>query len=229
MRAEDFLQMKPQEVPEPDATRAVVRPQAVGAVADGWLDSAGERQGAQHVGLQPVRQNGSGHLAGLPGCEVALLPAGMASSGRHARPRGGERRHEVQPVQVAGCAAPRVAVRQRCPVPVLTRQDERWQAGEASIRAVLGRVRAYRRWCCPEADGEADGDAEGAGGGAGETVGRASEGQPLRKRRREEVCFVQAGPLPMTLQPCVGHLAVKFGRSLWCLRCFETPGGDFRA
>ena len=241
MRAEDFLQMKPQEVPEPDAARAAVL--ADEATEDGIHDLKPFGPWPAAGSMPPV----NGRVPGVWGCsrcgktaadtsrvcQAVRLPCGQpawqAAGDVHdlAEENGGTRCSRCR----LGVAPHHVwqSERQRCPVPVLTRQGERWQAGEASIRAVLGRVRAYRRWCCPEAAGEADGDAEGAGGGAGAAVGGASEGLPLRKRRREEVRFVQAEPLPMTLQPYVGHLAVKVGRSLWCLRCFETPGGDFRA
>ena len=45
--------------------------------------------------------------------------------------------------------------RQQCPVPVLSRDGVAWPAGEAGLRAVSGRIRAFRHFCCPEAGTEA--------------------------------------------------------------------------
>ena len=41
------------------------------------------------------------------------------------------------------------AAQASCPVPRLTREGLAWPEGEASVRAVLGRVKAWRRWCLP--------------------------------------------------------------------------------
>ena len=40
--------------------------------------------------------------------------------------------------------------RQGCPVPELTRAGIPWPAGEAGLREVLGRMRAFRHFCCPD-------------------------------------------------------------------------------
>jgi hypothetical protein len=44
--------------------------------------------------------------------------------------------------------------RQRCPVLALSLAGTAWLEGEASLRAVLGRIRAFRHYCCPEAPAE---------------------------------------------------------------------------
>jgi hypothetical protein len=40
--------------------------------------------------------------------------------------------------------------RQRCPVPALCVAGVAWPAGEAGLRSVFGRIRAFRHFCCPE-------------------------------------------------------------------------------
>jgi hypothetical protein len=47
------------------------------------------------------------------------------------------------------------ASRSKCPVLQLTLAGQPWHEGEASMRAVLGRLRGYRRWCEHSAVAEA--------------------------------------------------------------------------
>ena len=136
-------------------------------------------------------------------------------------------------------------------MPELTLAGIHWPAGEAGIREVLGRLRAFRHFCCP-----AEGDAEPAAAEALQRVAelgvaeRLSAGLgvagleprealvhrgvsvdavgPPWKRRRAEVSSVEIGPAPFALRPYVGHSAVFVGRSLWCLKCFEVPGRIFQ-
>ena len=49
---------------------------------------------------------------------------------------------EVRPQHAASAA------RATCPVPRLLRGVQPWPEGEASARAVLGRAKGFRRWCC---------------------------------------------------------------------------------
>ncbi len=40
------------------------------------------------------------------------------------------------------------AARSTCPVPTVVKEGQPWPEGEASIRADMGRVKGFRRWCC---------------------------------------------------------------------------------
>ena len=108
--------------------------------------------------------------------------------------------------------------KQLCLVPELHAEGARWSQGEASIRAVLGRIRAFRHYCKPPEVKPVPAEPVLVPAGA-----------PQRKRRRAEVGSVEAGPAPFALRPYLGHLVARVGRSLWCLNCFEVLGRDHLA
>jgi hypothetical protein len=124
--------------------------------------------------------------------------------------------------------------RQLCPVAELTRAGAHWPQGEAGLREVFGRLRAFRHFCCPaEVAAEPAEQLAPPAPAPGEPGGPASELERVhvpcaeslqRKRRRAEVSSVESGLAPFALRPYVGHSAVFVGRSLWCLKCFEVPG-----
>jgi hypothetical protein len=128
------------------------------------------------------------------------------------------------------------AERQHCPVAELALAGARWPQGEAGLRVVFGRLRAFRHFCCPaEAAEELPGAAPDAAMAAAEPVVQAEHLQagfaegPQRKRRRAEADPVVASPAPFALRPYVSHLPVRVGRCVWCLNCFEVPGRHYHA
>ena len=60
----------------------------------------------------------------------------------------------VRPQHAAQCE------RQRCPVPAITAAGNPWPEGEAGLREVLGRIRAFRHFCSPQAAVEEPADAD---------------------------------------------------------------------
>ena len=126
------------------------------------------------------------------------------------------------------------AARSTCPVPMMTKDEQPWPEGEASARAVLGRVKGWRRWCLPVdlpdpqpqvaagvpvAAPVEEVEEQVAAAQGSEQPGGEEASEPAVKRAR-----VAADLLPYS-----GHVAVQLGRSLRCLRCFSRPVGDYRA
>ena len=126
------------------------------------------------------------------------------------------------------------AAQATCPVPRLSKDGQPWPEGEASVRAVLGRVKGWRKWCLPADQPQPPPEVEAApaaalpaaaAAAAAEALPGAFAGSddeppvPAAKRARASSC----------LEPYVGHWAFRIGRGLRCLRCFSRPVGDYRA
>ena len=137
------------------------------------------RSGAPEEGIHDLRPLGpwplpgtvppkDGRVPGLWGCTRCSRSAGNTSRAKelvrqpcsgadwttapalHTLVQDGERWRcsrcllAVRPQHVAQ------AGRQGCPVPELTRAGIPWPVGEAGLREVLGRLRAFRHFCCPD-------------------------------------------------------------------------------
>ena len=124
------------------------------------------------------------------------------------------------------------AARATCPVPRLSKDGQPWPEGEASVKAVLGRVKGWRRWCLPVDLPQPPPEAEAAPAAAPPVASAAAVVVPGAAVQCEEGAFEPAAKrarLAACLAPYVGHEAVHLGRSLRCLRCFSRPVGDYRA
>ena len=115
--------------------------------------------------------------------------------------------HELQPSEGGGatCTRCRLKARQQhvgqcghstCPVPLVTREGQRWPAGEASIRTVLGRVKGFRRWSCPRDLGEQQQQAAEGEAAEQEPPGAAAAGV---EALREEVPLANVAPVLVPL------------------------------
>jgi hypothetical protein len=232
-RAEDLLQVKPKDQPPAEAARLAV------------LTDAGTVAGVHDlrpVGPWPAEgsvQVLNGRVPGVWVCSCCGKKASDTSrAGELAKKPCGEAQWQSSAVAhelLAGagglsCRRCLLAFQPQhagqaggaqCPVPQLTCEGLHWPEGEASVRAVLGRLRGYRMWCRAPTAAAAAVEAAAEGGAA-------EQAEPSSKRQRV-VHEVETGPPPLCWQPYVGHMAVKVGRGLWCLRCFGRPAGDYRA
>ena len=154
------MQVKPGRWPEAEDVRAAV-------LADGSTVPA--VHDLRPVGPWPPLGSGqarNGRLAGLWTCsrcpkqafdssravELARKPCEQADWQSTAAP------HDL--LEVAGAWSCRrcklevlsqhaaSAARSTCPVPMVVKEGQPWPEGETSIRAVMGRVKGFRRWCC---------------------------------------------------------------------------------
>ena len=240
--AGDLLQLKAGEWPEDELVQTAVLEDA--PCAEGVHDM-------RPLGPWPLAGSGAvkdGRLAGLWLCgrcgkrasdtsrvvELAKKPCLQAVwSGTPAR-------HELVPLDSGGskCSRCGLAVRPQhegqcshaaCPVPQVARDGVPWPAGEASIRSVLGRVKGYRRWCCPR-DAAMQPQANVQLPSAVPLLVvhlERTEAEPGAKRARVDP-DVGSDP-PRRLQAYAGHWSMHLGRGLRCIRCFERPSGDYRA
>ena len=169
---EQLLQAKAHELPSQDAARQAV----VGSVGPA-------------IGIHDLRPTGlwpaagtvaakNGRIPGAWGCARCNKAASDTSRARELarKPCGGAEwaatavchtlvaeagqwrctrcQLGVRPQHAAQCE------RQRCPVPAITAAGNPWPEGEAGLREVLGRIRAFRHYCSPQAAVEEPADAD---------------------------------------------------------------------
>ena len=259
--AADFVQVKPGGWPEAEVVRAAVLED--GSTVPGVHDlrpvgpwppaGTGQARNGRLPGMwacsrcpkQASDSSRAGELAKKP-CEQAewqstaathvIVEAAGAWSCQRCK-------LEVRPQHAASAA------RATCPVPQLLRGGQAWPEGEASIRAVLGRVKGFRRWCC------GDESAAAAAAAPDPPAARQPAEAAEQLEHRELACAVcllvqcvctgagaeqaakraraapveEAGSSGPSLAAYRTHEAVVLGRALRCLRCFERPAGDYRA
>jgi hypothetical protein len=93
--------------------------------------------------------------------------------------------------------------RQSCPVPELTLAGNRWSSGEAGLREVLGRLRAFRHFCNPD-EVAVDPAAAQARPAA---VAAAAAGTVPQQQPEQQLCLVQLAEVPAEAAEEAGPLA----------------------
>ena len=158
LAAGELLHVKPGAWPTAEAVRSAV--QADAAPEDGLHDLRPPGPWPSNGSCKAI----NGRLPGLWACWACGRKAGDSSrAAALARQPCGAAQWQVEPAehdlqpQGAGMRCTRCLLqvaphhaqqlgRSRCPVPRLLRGGQRWPEGEHSLRAILGRIRGYRRW-----------------------------------------------------------------------------------